>query len=167
MFTIFLRGIEEMDNLELQRLVEGISIEEFGKPFLHKAYFNSRLKTTGGRYMLSSHHIEINQKYFEQLGYQELCGIIKHELCHYHLHIDGKGFKHRDQDFKVLMKTVGAPRFCSPLPGGKRREGNQRVIIYSCKDCGQEYRRRRNLNTQKYVCGKCRGRLVKKKEIFT
>ena len=38
-----------MDDIELQRLVEEISLAEFGKPFRHKAYFNSRLKTTGGQ----------------------------------------------------------------------------------------------------------------------
>ena len=109
-----------MDDIELQRLVEEISLAEFGKPFRHKAYFNSRLKTTGGRYMLSTHHVEINRIYLEQLGHQELCGIIKHELCHYHLHIEGKGYKHRDQDFKMLMKAVGAPRFCSPRESMRR-----------------------------------------------
>ncbi len=165
MLTIFLRGKMKMDDLELQRLVEEISQKEFGKPFRHKAYFNSRLKTTGGRYMLSTHHIEINRKYLEQLGHQELCGIIKHELCHYHLHIEGKGYKHRDQDFKTLMRAVGAPRFCSPLPGDNQQNGKKKVIIYSCKSCGQKYHRRRNINTQKYVCGKCRGKLVKLDEM--
>ena len=52
-----------------------------------------------------------------QLGEKELIGIIKHELCHYHLHLEGKGYQHQDQEFKKLLKKVGAPRFCTPLPG--------------------------------------------------
>ena len=84
-----------MTDQELHNLVVKISTEQFNKPFKHRAFFNSRLVTTGGRYMLRSHNIEINKKYFEQLGMQELIGIIKHELCHYHLHIEGKGYKHR------------------------------------------------------------------------
>ncbi|MBP2243233.1 SprT-like protein [Cytobacillus eiseniae] len=151
-----------MNDLELQRLVEEISIQSFGKRFNHKAYFNSRLKTTGGRYMLSSHHIEINKKYLEQLGQNELFGIIKHELCHYHLHIEGKGYKHRDQDFKSLMKQVDAPRFCSPLPERKGRKEITNLIHYFCKTCGQVYERKRHINTNKYVCGKCRGHLEKR-----
>ncbi len=154
-----------MDDLELQKLVEDISLQSFGKPFRHKACFNERLRSTGGRYMLDSHNIEINRKYLDQLGFEELCGIIKHELCHYHLHIEGKGYKHRDQDFRLLMKAVGAPRFCSPLPERTKKTMPKRIIIYACKDCGQLYERKRIINTQKYVCGKCKGRLRKVKEI--
>ncbi|MFO1446529.1 SprT family protein [Bacillus sp. Bva_UNVM-123] len=154
-----------MDDLELQRLVENISMKSFRKQFRHKAYFNPRLRSTGGRYMLDTHHIEINRKYFEQLGHNELCGIIKHELCHYHLHIEGKGYKHKDQDFKFLMKEVGAPRFCSVLPDQPRRNVSRKVIFYICKDCGQVYKRKKRMNTQKYVCGKCRGKLMMKQEL--
>ncbi|MBU8879873.1 SprT family protein [Bacillus sp. FJAT-29790] len=154
-----------MDDLELQSLVEKISIKSFGKLFQHKAYFNSRLRSTGGRYMLNTHHIEINKKYLEQLGFNELVGIIKHELCHYHLHIEGKGYQHRDIDFKKLLKEVEAPRFCSPLPEQVNRKAIKRVIIYICGNCGQTYQRKRMINTQRYVCGKCRGKLTKKKEL--
>lgn len=37
-----------MTNQELQNLVERWSQEIFGRPFLHQAVFNRRLKTTGG-----------------------------------------------------------------------------------------------------------------------
>lgn len=96
-----------MTNAELQQLVEKISMQSFHKPFLHKAYFNPRLRTTGGRYMLRSHDIDINRKYLDEHGLDELIGIIKHELCHYHLHIEGKGYKHGDQEFKSLLKKSG------------------------------------------------------------
>ena len=55
--------------------------------------------------MLQTHHIQINPKSFEIYGIEELEGIIRHELCHYHLHIEGKGYKHRDKDFKDLLKS--------------------------------------------------------------
>ena len=80
-----------MEQQELQSLVEKISVESFGKPFRHIASFNPRLRSTGGRYLLGTHNIEINKKYYEQLGVKELVGIIKHELCHYHLHLEGRG----------------------------------------------------------------------------
>ncbi|MDQ0273197.1 SprT family protein [Cytobacillus purgationiresistens] len=153
-----------MEDKELQLLVEGISLRYFGKAFRHKALFNARLRTTGGRYMLTDHRIEINKNYFIQLGEGELIGIIKHELCHYHLHLEGKGYQHRDPEFKSLMKQVGAPRFCSTLPQQKKRK-NTKVIVYMCIDCKQIYQRRRQMDISKYVCGKCRGRLIKQKEI--
>ncbi|MBS4178599.1 SprT family protein [Lederbergia citrea] len=148
-----------MTNDELQALTEKISNGLFKKPFKHKAMFNPRLRTTGGRYLLSSHNIEINRKYYEEHGSDELEGIIKHELCHYHLHIEGKGYKHRDEDFRRLMKKVGAPRHCTPLASSQsKRLAN--LYIYKCKNCSHQYERQRRVNTKRYVCGKCSGRLV-------
>lgn len=51
-----------MTPFELQELVEKISLEFFDKPFQHKAVFNARLKTTGGRYHLNDHHLDFNPK---------------------------------------------------------------------------------------------------------
>ena len=42
------------DEARLQRLVEKISLQYFEMPFLHKAILISRLRTTGGRYLLKS-----------------------------------------------------------------------------------------------------------------
>ena len=61
-----------MTDRELQKLVEKISIEDFGIPFTHKAIFNNRLRTTGGRYLLVSHNIEINRRYLDELGMEEI-----------------------------------------------------------------------------------------------
>ena len=49
-----------MNNNELQNMVESISNRYFNEPFRHNALFNNKLRTTGGRYMLDSHNIEIN-----------------------------------------------------------------------------------------------------------
>lgn len=146
-----------MTNEELQAMTEQLSLKFFQKPFKHRAIFNPRLRTTGGRYMLSSHHIEINKKYYDEYGLSELEGIIKHELCHYHLHIEGKGYKHRDADFRQLMKKVNAPRHCTPLISEMKKEVKR--LEYLCVDCNQLYIRKRRVNTSKYVCGKCSGRL--------
>jgi SprT-like protein len=156
----------ELEQQELQLLVEKISVESFGKPFKHRASFNPKLRSTGGRYLLGTHNIEINKKYYDQLGEIELVGIIKHELCHYHLHLEGKGYQHRDKDFKFLLKHVGAPRFCAQLPDKNAKRTSQRVIIYQCRECNQSYSRKRSFDTSRYVCGKCRGKLTKLKEII-
>ncbi|MED1472584.1 SprT family protein [Bacillus salipaludis] len=155
-----------MEALELQRLVERISIEAFDKPFLHQAAFNSRLRSTGGRYLLGTHNIEINKKYLEQFGESELIGIIKHELCHYHLHLEGKGYQHRDPEFKLLLKKVGAPRFCTPLKEKASKRTLKKILLYECTNCRLRYQRKRSIDTSRYVCGKCRGRLKKIKEVI-
>ncbi|MFD2442434.1 SprT family protein [Bacillus sp. CGMCC 1.16607] len=150
-----------MTDEELQSLVEKISLQFFQKPFRHLAVFNSRLKTTGGRYLLQTHNIEINKRYYEQLGEQELIGIIKHELCHYHLHLEKKGYMHQDKDFKNLMLQVGAPRFCGQLPDRPETNRSLKVYVYSCSRCSLVFKRKRAVNIQKYVCGKCKGKLKK------
>lgn len=144
-----------MEDSQLQQLFEQLSQQYFQMPFQHKASFNSRLRTTGGRYMLHSHNIEINKRYYEYFGIDELTGIILHELCHYHLHIQGKGYQHRDADFRNLLKQVGAPRFCSTIE--KEENGKITYYHYRCLDCGQLYRRKRKVNVKSYCCSKCRG----------
>ncbi|HDR4562664.1 M48 family peptidase [Bacillus cereus] len=146
-----------MDEREIQQLVEEVSLRYFGMPFLHKAMFNNRLRTTGGRYLLKSHNIELNYQYYKMYGKEELVGIVKHELCHYHLHIGGRGYKHRDRDFRELLKEVGAPRFCKRMIN---EEKEQKVYVYECVECSFQYVRRRQINTKRYVCGKCKGKLI-------
>ncbi|KHF39060.1 SprT family protein [Halalkalibacter okhensis] len=150
-----------MTDEELQKLVERISVEDFGWPFKHRALFNNRLRTTGGRYLLRSHNIEINPKQLVHFGEEALIGIIKHELCHYHLHLQGRGYQHRDQDFKWLMEKVGAPRFCDVVPGTIRT--SNAIHHYQCESCSLVYKRKRKLDIRKYVCGKCKGKLKKYK----
>ncbi|WP_226671392.1 SprT family protein [Metabacillus litoralis] len=146
-----------MDDLKLQKLVEDLSLSLFNKKFNHKATFNKRLRTTGGRYMLGSHNIDINPKYYVEHGLEEMVGIIKHELCHYHLHIEGKGYKHGDKDFKDLLIKVDAPRFCTPLI--EKPKPQKASLIYKCTSCGQEYKRKRRVDTSRLVCGKCAGKI--------
>ncbi|VEG63882.1 Metallopeptidase, SprT family [Staphylococcus condimenti] len=144
-----------IDNDKLQKLTESISENEFGLLFRHNAYFNPRLRTTGGRYLLVSHDIEINPKQFEKFGEKALIDIIKHELCHYHLHLQRKGYKHKDADFKMLSQKVGAPRFCAAIDSYEERAN----YIYKCVGCGETFKRIRKVNTKKMVCGKCKGKL--------
>ncbi|MBM7554404.1 SprT family protein [Thalassobacillus pellis] len=152
--------MDQMDKQQLKKLTEKLSQEYFGKPFIDEVCFNNRLRTTGGRYIPSKRTIEINPKYLQEAGEDEFIGIIKHELCHYHLHIEGKGYKHRDRAFRELLKRTGSPRYCSQLPS----QAAKRKHIYTCVKCGQVYRRVRRIDTKRYRCGKCRGNLKKSRE---
>ncbi|MGM9966336.1 MULTISPECIES: SprT family protein [unclassified Rummeliibacillus] len=151
-----------MTDQELYQLVCKISEDVFHKPFLHQAYFNKRLRTTGGRYLLKSHNIEVNPQAYKQYGLKEIEGIIRHELCHYHLHIEGKGYQHRDADFRILLKQANAPRFCSNLRKENNRSSSKKYT-YICLKCGTQYVRKIRMNTDKYCCSKCLGRLKLKK----
>lgn len=142
----------KMNNQQLQSLVEQISLKDFGKPFQHQATFNPRLRTTGGRYLLKTHAIEINPKMLTEFSKATLIGVIKHELCHYHLHLAGLSGRHNTRAFKTLLKRVGGSRY-APKPK------HWHTYQYRCERCGHIYRRRRRINVKLYVCSLCHGHL--------
>lgn len=141
-----------MNEHELQQLTQEISRNSFHREFTHKITYNRRLRSSGGRYLLKSGNIEINPLVEQELGLEALIGVIKHELCHYHLHQTGGGYRHRDADFKRLLHQVGGSRFVERM-----KEPN---FIYECTACHHRYPRMRKMNTNRYVCGKCRGKLI-------
>lgn len=141
-----------MNEHELQNLTEEISHTSFHREFTHKITYNKRLRSSGGRYLLQTGNIEINPLVEQELGLEALIGVIKHELCHYHLHQTGGGYRHRDADFKRLLHQVGGSRFVERM-----KEPN---FIYECTACHHRYPRMRKMNTNRYVCGKCRGKLI-------
>ncbi|WP_047981057.1 SprT family protein [Ornithinibacillus contaminans] len=147
--------MKHLSEKELHELVNHISIEFFKKPFVDDVTFNNRLRTTGGRYLPSKRLIELNPKYFYEMDENEFNGIIKHELCHYHLHIEGKGYKHSDPDFKRLLAITGSPRHCKPLPSTINRKKHQ----YRCETCHHIYNRVRSVDVKRYRCGICGGSL--------
>jgi SprT-like protein len=154
-----------MSDERLQKWVEDVSQRWFGRPFLHRATFNGRLSRSGGRYHLRSHNIDINPAQLAVHGEAELERIIKHELCHYHLHLQGRGFRHRDREFKELLAKVDGTLYCkSLLPEGRGDGAGVRQIavfryVLKCRSCGTQYPRRIRCNPVRYACSRCRGRL--------
>ena len=141
-----------MNEHELQNLTEEISRTSFHREFTHKITYNKRLRSSGGRYLLQTGNIEINPLVEQELGLEALIGVIKHELCHYHLHQTGGGYRHRDADFKRLLHQVGGSRFVERM--------KEPTFLYECVNCHHRYPRMRKMNTNRYVCGKCRGKLI-------
>ncbi|BBO00060.1 SprT family protein [Sporolactobacillus terrae] len=154
-----------MTNEELQKMVEQISLDSFHRPFLHRAIFNPRLRTTGGRYLLITHGLEFNNRQLQHFGIESFVKIIKHELCHYHLHLLGMGYRHRDADFRMLLAKVGGSRYCEAIPHARTRSSVR--YDYQCAVCGAHFKRKRKLDTKRYVCGTCGGsiRLISKRRI--
>lgn len=141
-----------MTDEELLNLTCHLSLEKFGRPFEHQVYFNQRLKTTGGRYHLADHHIDINPR-MVAAGPQVLSGVILHELCHYHLHLTGQDYHHRSAAFRHLLKEVGGSRFAPAVPLNHDWE-------YQCQTCGVKLIRQRRFNVRRYHCAHCGGRFV-------
>lgn len=139
---------ETLSNHKLQELVELVSVCFFARSFKHKATFNSRLRTTGGRYHLSNHHLDFNPKVYGKLGIEEFIKVIKHELCHYHLHLLGMGFRHKDADFKNWLAWTGGSRFVPNMEDGERTNN----YTYECITCYQIFKRQRRISVKRYRC---------------
>jgi len=153
-----------MEQIDLQEFVENVSIQYFHKSFKHHAHFNTRLRTTGGRYHSGTHDLDFNPKILEEFGKEIFLGIVKHELCHYHLHLEDKGFQHKDADFKQLLKDVGGLRF---TPSLKVKAKSLKLWEYECTGCHEAIYRQRRFNTEKFVCRYCQNKfqLLGKKEV--
>jgi SprT-like protein len=142
-----------MSNAELQKLVERLSMTDFHRPFKHSATFNRRLRTTGGRYILKSHNLEINPLMIEEFDEETLIGVIKHELVHYHNHIRGLPYQHKDLAFKSELQRIGGSRF-APATSKVVKPAEKLFWVYTCRNDHQIFRQRR-IDTSRYVCGQC------------
>ena len=136
--------------------VKQVSLEDFRKPFKHQAQWNTRLRSTGGRFFPKDGHLDFNPKVYQELGLEVFRKIVRHELCHYHLYFEGKGYQHKDLAFKQLLKEVGGLRFVPPLSSSNQKPS----LIYVCQSCQQIYQRKRKIDTKRYRCGLCRGKLL-------
>jgi len=117
--------------MNLTDYVRQVSLEDFGKPFKHQAQWNSRLRSTGGRFFPKDGHLDFNPKVYQELGLEVFRKIVRHELCHYHLYYEGKGYKHKDVAFKKLLKEVDGLRFVPPLSNVSQTP----ALVYTCQNC--------------------------------
>lgn len=97
--------------MTLTNYVQEVSLADFGKSLHHKAYWNKRLKTTGGRFFPKDGHLDFNPRMLEEHGELIFRKIVRHELCHYHLYFEGRGYHHKDRDFKDLLAQVNGLRY--------------------------------------------------------
>ena len=142
--------------MNLTEYVQLVSQEDFGRPFKHQAQWNNRLRSTGGRFFPKDGHLDFNPKVYQELGLDIFRKIVRHELCHYHLYFEGRGYQHKDQDFKELLKEVDGLRFVPSLP----HTTNKAKWHYQCQYCQQGYQRKRRIDIKRYRCGICRGQLI-------
>ena len=142
--------------MNLTDYVKQVSIEDFGKHFKHQAQWNTRLRSTGGRFFPKDGHLDFNPKVYQELGLEVFRKIVRHELCHYHLYFEGKGYQHKDLAFKQLLKEVDGLRFVPPLLSSNQKPS----LVYTCQSCQQIYQRKRKIDTKRYRCGLCRGKLL-------
>lgn len=148
-----------MTEKELQEIVENASFKYFNAPFEHRAFFNNRLQTTGGRYNLRTHNLDFNPKILNVFGQETFLGIVKHELCHYHLHKENRNFRDGDLEFQELLTEIGGLRY---TPSIEMTQESVWRWAYQCKKCSHVIYRKRRFNLKKFVCANCNGHFAAK-----
>lgn len=141
--------------MNLTEYVKQVSQEDFGKTFRHQAVWNTRLRSTGGRFFPKDGHIDFNPKHLTEHGLAVFRQIVRHELCHYHLYFEKKGYRHRDRDFQELLAKVDGLSYAPRLASQSKRQ-----MVYCCQSCATVYLRKRRVNVARYRCGCCKGNLV-------
>lgn len=150
-----------MTDNQLQRLTQRISINYFHKPFLYHCMFNPELYSTWGYYSLITHNICINPKILGDFNIKDLIETIKHELCHYHLDMAGyKGTPH-GWKFRRLNAKVGGASGWRAIYCPAPKNAHAYRYYYRCVECGQIYVWEKPIDTRKYGCGICGGRLIR------
>ena len=127
-----------MTQEELQQLVEEISLK--ASSFLSSTKQCSIHTYNWRAYHLNDHHLDFNAKLFEESDEETIAGIIKHELCHYHLHLAGRGYQHKDMDFKYLLKNRRVA-LCTSLDEETDKDGVLSMPRLFCHDLPQEKNR--------------------------
>ena len=121
--------------MNLTNYVRQVSLEDFGKEFRHMASWNKRLRSTGGRFFPKDGHLDFNPRIYEQFGLETFRKIVRHELCHYHLYFEKKGYRHKDRDFKQLLKAVDGLRYAPTLSS----QSTSKTLVYQCLHCRAQY----------------------------
>ena len=66
----------------------------------------------------------------------------------------GRGYRHQDADFKLLLLKVDGSRYVPRL------EPPNYKYNYVCQTCKQAYPRKRRMNIERYRCSRCGGWLM-------
>lgn len=143
-----------MNDAELLRLVQEMSLNRFGLPYRGEVRLNGRFTRLGGRCTVRKGMacIEISRRHLELHGEPFLRETVLHELCHYHLFARGVRHNHRTPEFRDLLAKVGASMHCAPLDTPPRRY--ERKYAYHCPTCGRIFRRVKPL-AKPSSCGHC------------
>ena len=102
--------------MNLTEYVRQVSLEDFGRGIPSSGRVEFTSSNHWGRFFPKDRHLDFNPKIYQAFGLEAFRKIVRHELCHYHLYDQGKGYRHKDLAFKQLLQQVDGLRFTPPLP---------------------------------------------------
>lgn len=123
---------------------------------------NGRLKSAKGRFVWYKRDrrpkvVELNKVFVENNNISIVLDVLRHELVHYALFMQGKPHEDGHPVFEGELKRLGIIR--------QSTIGHEQITtkaqIYNCSDCDKEFKMNRRLrnNGRNHRC-KCGGRLI-------
>lgn len=121
--------------------------------------FYSSMVYKNGKRVRQPLKIAISKSLLEYYSLENIEGVIKHELCHYHLYKKGGNYCDGDKEFEDELKRIGSHSTCTLSRAGM-------IYTVKCSCCGKVVRKTpskgvvtRCINTRISVC--CEADLVK------
>jgi SprT-like protein len=128
--------------------------------------WNGRLKKAMGRFLFSYQgkkripvRIEMSKHAAQFINREIFIAVLLHELCHYHLFIQGHPFDDHHPLFEKELGRVGAISTNTvQIP--------QKGFELICSQCQQTIGTRRRMNTSRYLSGCCKAKIAKKEVLL-
>lgn len=127
---------------------------------------NGRLKTTIGRFRYYGGterkpiSVELNKFFVENNDMDIVKNVLKHELVHYALYMQGKPDSDGHPVFENELKKLGVVSQ-STIQNYEITYKPKTIVVYTCNDCKYEHKRKRALkNNGRYHYCNCGGSLT-------
>ncbi|GGK25153.1 protein SprT [Caldalkalibacillus thermarum] len=151
----------DTDPQKLKRLANKLSLHFWGKPCQIPVTWNGRLTKTMGRFLYTEQNgqrtplkIEISKYAAHWIDREIFVAVLLHELCHYHLFIEGRPYHDHHPVFEQELRRVGAI-------STQRVQLPQKAYKLYCQRCGGYLGLRRRINVGHYRSICCRAPILK------
>lgn len=152
----------DFDPDQLISLAQNLSQQFWQKKCEVPLVWNGRLSRTMGRfcYFIQKKkriplRIELSKKSVPLLDQQTFNAVLLHELCHYHLFIEGKPFADHHPLFEAELRRVGA------ISTNTIKVPQKGYDLY-CGKCQTFLGKRKRFNNKNYLSACCKERIIKK-----
>lgn len=155
--------IDTSSNTLLLNLANTLSQRFWQKDCSIPVAWNGRLRTAMGRFLYSPQgkknlplRIEMSKHAAQFLTQDLFSAVLLHELCHYHLFIQGQPCNDHHPVFEKELRRVGAISTNTvQIP--------QKGFQLSCSQCRKSIGTRTRINTARYLSACCKAKIVKKR----
>jgi SprT-like protein len=151
---------------KLQALANKLSQHFWRQDCAIPVVWNGRLTKAMGRFLFSPQskkplplRIEMSKHAAQFINREIFIAVLLHELCHYHLFIQGQPFDDHHPLFEKELRRVGAISTNTvQIP--------QKGFQLMCSKCKKKIGTRKRFNTARYLSGCCKAKVLKEEVLL-